>query len=144
MLLLAGVCIPLGVQAQAPKKVSIEGTVTEYNTKEPIAGCVVSIPTLELWVVTDAKGRFRMPSVTTGSYTIEATCLGYEPLSYKVTVSASIGALSLRLKESSLQLNTVTVTAQRGLRQGRDAVVAGRADRESGIDELHFEFRRHP
>ena len=41
MLLLAGVCIPLGVQAQAPKKVSIEGTVTEYNTKEPIAGCVV-------------------------------------------------------------------------------------------------------
>ena len=114
MLLLAGVCIPLGVQAQAPKKVSIEGTVTEYNTKEPIAGCVVSIPTLELWVVTDAKGRFRMPSVTTGSYTIEATCLGYEPLSYKVTVSASIGALSLRLKESSLQLNTVTVTAQRG------------------------------
>lgn len=37
MLLLAGVCIPLGVQAQAPKKVSIEGTVTEYNTKEPIA-----------------------------------------------------------------------------------------------------------
>lgn len=69
MLLLAGVCIPLGVQAQAPKKVSIEGTVTEYNTKEPIAGCVVSIPTLELWVVTDAKGRFRMPSVTTGSYT---------------------------------------------------------------------------
>ena len=114
MLLLAGVCIPLGVQAQAPKKVSIEGTVMEYNTKEPIAGCVVSIPTLELWVVTDAKGRFRMPSVTTGSYTIEATCLGYEPLSYKVTVSASIGALSLRLKESSLQLNTVTVTAQRG------------------------------
>ena len=114
MLLLAGVCIPLGVRAQAPKKVSIEGTVTEYNTKEPIAGCVVSIPTLELWVVTDAKGRFRMPSVTTGSYTIEATCLGYEPLSYKVTVSASIGALSLRLKESSLQLNTVTVTAQRG------------------------------
>ena len=114
MLLLAGVCIPLGVRAQAPKKVSIEGTVTEYNTKEPIAGCVVSIPTPELWVVTDAKGRFRMPSVTTGSYTIEATCLGYEPLSYKVTVSASIGALSLRLKESSLQLNTVTVTAQRG------------------------------
>ena len=52
MLLLAGVCIPLGVRAQAPKKVSIEGTVTEYNTKEPIAGCVVSIPTLELWVVT--------------------------------------------------------------------------------------------
>ena len=114
MLLLAGFCIPLGVQAQAPKKVSIEGTVTEYNTKEPIAGCVVSIPTLELWVVTDAKGRFRMPSVTTGSYTIEATCLGYEPLSYKVTITASIGALSLRLKESSLQLNTVTVTAQRG------------------------------
>ena len=101
MLLLAGVCIPLGVRAQAPKKVSIEGTVTEYNTKEPIAGCVVSIPTLELWVVTDAKGRFRMPSVTTGSYTIEATCLGYEPLSYKVTVSASIGALSLRLKAVS-------------------------------------------
>ena len=88
--------------------------MTEYNTKEPIAGCVVSIPTLELWVVTDAKGRFRMPSVTTGSYTIEATCLGYEPLSYKVTITASIGALSLRLKESSLQLNTVTVTAQRG------------------------------
>ena len=114
MLLLVGFCIPLGVQAQAPKKVSIEGTVTEYNTKEPIAGCVVSIPTLELWVVTDAKGRFRMPSVTTGSYTIEATCLGYEPLSYKVTITASIGALSLRLKESSLQLNTVTVTAQRG------------------------------
>lgn len=114
VLLLAGVCIPLGVQAQAPKKVSIEGTVTEYNTKEPVAGCVVAIPTLELWVVTDAKGRFRMPSVTTGSYTIEATCLGYEPLSYKVTVSSSIGTLSLRLKESSLQLNTVTVTAQRG------------------------------
>ena len=114
LLLWAGACIPLGVQAQAPKKVSIEGTVTEYNTKEPIAGCVVAIPTLELWVVTDAKGRFRMPSVTTGSYTIEATCLGYEPLAYKVTVTAPIGSLSLRLKESSLRLNTVTVTAQRG------------------------------
>lgn len=114
LLLLAGLCIPQGMLAQAPKKVSIEGTVTEFDTKEPIAGCVVSIPTLELWVVTDAKGRFRMPSVTTGSYTIEASCLGYEPLSYKVTVNKPIDALTLRLKESSLQLNTVTVTAQKG------------------------------
>lgn len=114
LLLWTGICVPLSMPAQTPKKVSIEGTVTEYGSKEPIAGCVVSIPTLELWVVTDAKGRFRMPSVTTGSYTIEASCLGYEPLSYKVTVSSSIPSLSLRLKESSLQLNTVTVTAQKG------------------------------
>ncbi len=83
-------------------------------TKEPIAGCVVSIPTLELWVVTDAKGQFRMSAVTTGSYTIEATCLGYEPLSYQVSVSAPIPNLMLRMKESSLQLNTVTVTAKKG------------------------------
>lgn len=106
--------VPEGMLAQAPKKVSLEGIVTEYNSKEPLAGCVVAIPTLELWVVSDAKGRFRMPSVTTGTYNIEVTCLGYEPLSYNVTITDPIGNLSLRVKETSLQLNTVTVTAKKG------------------------------
>ncbi len=103
--------VPKRVATQSPMTVTIEGTVSDNNTGEPLVGCLVTIPELDLWTVSDADGRFRFASAPTGSYQIESTHIGYEKLVYSVTVTQAIRSLTLKMKQLSLELNTVTVTA---------------------------------
>ena len=114
IIMLLGVCCPLAVYAQTPGRVSLEGTVTDYDTKETLPGCVVTIPQIGLWAITDENGKFRITSVATGTYDIEISYLGYEKLVYNVNLSKSIANLEFKLKPLSLALNSVVVTATKG------------------------------
>ena len=114
IILLLGMYLPLAGQAQSTERISLEGTVTDYDTKEPLPGSVVTIPQFSLWAVADDQGKFRITSVPTGMYDLEITYLGYVKLVYNVTVNRTISNLKFELKPVSLSLNEVVVTATKG------------------------------
>jgi hypothetical protein len=104
----------MAVHAQVPTKISIEGVVTDFDTKEPLTGCVVTIQQFSLWAVTNDAGKFRFISVPTGILDIEVSYIGYEKLVYNLNVSQGITNLQLRVKPTSLALDQVVVTATQG------------------------------
>lgn len=67
----------------------------------------------ELWAVTDADGAFTIDKVQQGKYDIKVSILGYVDYKLSIDVKRDISNISFRLKESSLALDEVVVTAKR-------------------------------
>lgn len=90
---------------------SVKGFVLENETNVPIEMALISLPDLNLWGTTDAKGAFTINRVQAGITKIQVTCLGYQTLEMTITVERDIENLTLNLKEDNLKLQSVTVTA---------------------------------
>lgn len=93
--------------------VGVSGRVMDAGSGDPVAGAVVRIGEDYLWAVTDELGRFIFLDVQTGKYILEVSCLGYVATSVELDANEDVDALEIRLQESSLALDEVTVTAQR-------------------------------
>lgn len=92
---------------------SVEGRVVEADGQSPVAGAAVRIGTDYLWAVTDADGYFSFRNVQKGEHEIEASCLGYVSSMMTVNVTQDMDGIIFRLKETSLALDEVVVTAQK-------------------------------
>ena len=99
--------------AGAPAGHPVRGRVLEEGSMLPIAGAVVKIGADYLWATTDIDGDFAFSNVYPGEYEIEASCLGYVSVTLTVTVREDMKPLEFRLKENSLALDEVVVTAQK-------------------------------
>ncbi len=65
----------------------LEGTVTDATTSDPIPGAQVAIDALGLATTTGPDGTYAFPSVTPGTYTVEARFTGYQTGSAEVTLA---------------------------------------------------------
>ena len=99
--------------AGAPAGHPVRGRVLEEGSMLPIAGAVVKIGSDYLWTTTDIEGEFAFSNVYPGEYDIEASCLGYVSVTLTINVREDMKPLEIRLKESSLALDEVVVTAQK-------------------------------
>src|SRR3989339_346203 len=90
---------------------SVKGFVYENETNVPIEMALVSLPDLNLWGTTDAKGMFLINRVSEGTTKLEITCLGYQTMETMVKIERNIDSLTFKLKEENLKLQSVTVTA---------------------------------
>ena len=98
--------------AQSARRLySVKGFVLENETNVPIEMALISLPDLNLWGTTDAKGAFTINRVQAGITKLQVTCLGYQSLEMTITVERDIENLTLKLKEENLKLQSVTVTA---------------------------------
>lgn len=98
--------------AQTARKLySVKGFVYENETNIPIEMALVSLPDLNLWGTTDAKGMFVINRVSAGTTRIEITCLGYQTLTTTINIERDIDSLTFKLKDDNLKLESVTVTA---------------------------------
>ena len=68
----------LSMSALAQSKGSISGLVNNGDTKQPIPGASVAIEGFNLSDAADTAGRYRITDITTGSYTITVSAIGYE------------------------------------------------------------------
>lgn len=108
----------------------VSGYVLESKTGTPVAGAAIKLGTDYLWTISDSEGRFSFENVYSGEYVLEVSCLGYVSASTTVSVKKDdIEGISISLKENSLAIDEVVVTAQRpkdGLNTshnlGRDAL----------------------
>jgi hypothetical protein len=93
----------------------VKGTVFDIETNTPLIGSTVAI--LETNPVkgtaTDLEGNFKLEKVPVGRYNIQVSYVGYEPviISEVLVTSGKEVVLNIGLKQSSTQLNEVTVKA---------------------------------
>ena len=92
---------------------SVSGRIAEAGSDIPITGAVVRIGEDYLWAVSDAEGGFTFRNVQAGKHEMEVSCLGFVNVVMEIDVTKDIEGLDIRLKESSLALDEVVVTAQK-------------------------------
>jgi len=114
MLLLSAGLLANFSRATAQERVSLEGKVTLYGSEETIPYAQVLIKELNVWGFSDDKGIFKISGIIPGSYTLEATSLGYQKMSIPVTLNKSFSNFRVQLKEDNLTLEDVVVTAKAG------------------------------
>jgi hypothetical protein len=119
--------IPKISVASAQERVTLEGTITLFESKESIPFAHVTIKELNLWGFSDDKGLFKISGIIPGSYTLEATCLGYQKYTLPVTLQKSITGFKIQLKEENLTLSDVVVTATAGSSMNSSSRVDKRA-----------------
>lgn len=72
----------------------LRGTIRAEDSLEPVPYAVVQVIELERTVVADARGYYVLPSLPAGRWTVQASAMGYEPVSITV-VSAGSGAVTM-------------------------------------------------
>lgn len=103
-------CLPITLLAQA----TIEGTVTEGRTGEPMPGVNVIIQGTTIGASTNADGRYTIDNVDPGTYTLEARFIGFASSTQEVTVDNETVEVNFVLRQSSINLNEVVVTGAGG------------------------------
>lgn len=99
----------IGLQGFAQKVPSVTGYV-KTESGEALPGATVSLLKTPHGVTTDANGFFTLPNVKAGSYTIQATLMGYKAMSETVSIQAGkTASLSFQLKENQQNLSEVSV-----------------------------------
>ena len=122
---------PLGIRAQrtdATNMRTINVTVTEKGTKEPIVMATCSLAPLEARTVTNADGKAQLRNVPRGNYMLTVSYVGYEE--YRATIATDKDLdLVVQLTPTSLALREVVVTATKSdadpsstYRVGRQAI----------------------
>jgi outer membrane receptor protein involved in Fe transport len=94
--------------AQSPA-LDVTGTITA-NDGTPIAGAsvVLSGPGVSRTARSDARGRFTLPNMHAGTYSLHAAAPGYQPISERtVTVDAANSTLTIALPPATM--NSLTV-----------------------------------
>lgn len=95
-----------------PSIYTISGRISEDKTNIPLPGASVIINGTYLWGITNQNGEFTIAGVQEGNYHLQISFLGYVPATVPVNVHSHIKGLNIRLKENTLALDDVVVTAQ--------------------------------
>ncbi|MCY1719155.1 TonB-dependent receptor [Prolixibacteraceae bacterium Z1-6] len=95
----------------AQQKVTVSGTITDAETKEPIVYANVAFPDLGIGTSSDEKGEFTIQNVNVGNYTLSVTYIGYKEYSINITLNKDVD-LKIKLQQQSLGLKEVLVTAE--------------------------------
>ncbi|MCU7495687.1 MAG: TonB-dependent receptor [Ignavibacteria bacterium] len=96
-------------------KGKISGRVVDDRTNEPLLGVNVRIMDSKLGATTDQEGSFAIINVNPGRYSVTASMIGYGTLSQsgvEVFIDRTT-ELTFRLKDASIQTQTVTILAER-------------------------------
>ncbi|HOU98623.1 MAG TPA: TonB-dependent receptor [Bacteroidales bacterium] len=92
----------------------VTGKVFDKKTKETLPGASVFILGTSWGASTDLDGQFKITNVHKGIYDIVISYVGYQPDTIKkFQISTNTPSLELYLNESSLNLNEVSILAQR-------------------------------
>ena len=88
----------------------LTGTVTD-TAGTPLADVRVHLLELGRGTTTDAKGKFVLPELPSGTYRVAFSRIGYAPLVRPVTIGAEDVTVSVAMRPSAVELPEVQVTA---------------------------------
>lgn len=115
--LLVWLCLVLvhaGAWTQARSSASIVGTIIDAKTREAIPYAQVVVVGTTLGTASDASGGYRISGLPPGTYTLEASILGYATASERVTITGTnTRHLDFYLTEQSIEIDDVVVSANR-------------------------------
>ena len=105
--------IGCGLATALAQQVTIAGRITDDDSKKPIEFASVLMKENGYWSITGADGTFRIKGVPTGKATLTVQCLGYATRQITLNINKDIPHLRITLKQESLKLDEVTITAKR-------------------------------
>jgi len=89
---------------------NIKGKVTENSNNLPLPGANIVIEDTNIGVSSDVNGNFILIGIVPGDYKIKVSYLGYDSQTVDVFVEDNkTTTVQIKLKESSLRINEVTV-----------------------------------
>ncbi|TVP61019.1 MAG: TonB-dependent receptor, partial [Gemmatimonadales bacterium] len=92
---------------------TIQGRVIHAQTRAYLEGAGVRLVELNRQVTTDREGRFSIPRVPTGAYTLEITYLGVESRSEAVTVrGGEVARIDAELQSQVFRLDEMQIIGQ--------------------------------
>ncbi|GAB4365803.1 MAG: TonB-dependent receptor [Calditrichia bacterium] len=120
---LTGILVLLTSNLWAQQTGSIEGTVIDFNTEQPISGVLVRVEGTQLSARSDSEGKFKITEVKPGEYNFICLKSGYySSISDPVKIEGGkICHLSLKMlrgdpdKYLYFSIGGITVTAERDL-----------------------------
>ena len=121
------------VVATAQSRHDLRGRVMNASEGTPVPMAVVELPSLGLWAVADDEGRFTLKGVPAGEQSVTCACLGYVPAQLKVTIPAD-GRFTIELKENSLKLDDIVVTA----REHNNSLTTSRTIGSNALEHLQM------
>ncbi|MEO8933732.1 MAG: TonB-dependent receptor [Xanthomarina sp.] len=88
---------------------TVEGTLVENHTNQPIAFANIYFPQLEKGTTTDDSGHFILNNLPSGNYKIVCSFIGYE--SYSKTISIPLNRkLEIGLDSSSIEMSEIIIS----------------------------------
>ncbi len=106
------VCLLLPFVAMAQIRYRISGKVTDKQSGTKIEMVTIQIKELNSWTASNAEGEFNFEKIPQGNYTLQATCLGFEPYEVPISVTRDIPGYKLMLNQMSLGLKEVVIVAR--------------------------------
>jgi len=96
---------------------TISGTVTDGTSGEPLPGTNIRLQNTAIGAVTGGRGTFNLTGVPEGIHTLHAQLMGYaKAIVTGIRVKAdSTVKLDIRLKQTAIEGEAVTITAQRAV-----------------------------
>ncbi|MFO7844880.1 MAG: carboxypeptidase-like regulatory domain-containing protein, partial [Bacteroidales bacterium] len=102
--------VMLSFKANA-QKYSFSGNVYDIN-KNPLYYAAVNLKGTHIYDLTDENGQYILEDIVPGKYTLYVTILGYQSIEKEIEITKDVINYDLYLKESSLALDEVVVTAK--------------------------------
>lgn len=105
----------LAISPAQAQQGTVTGTVVEADEQAPLPSVNVGLAGTSLGAATDENGRFTISDVPVGTYTVEASLVGYETVRRQIEVRTSeTTTLNIRLSQKSVELSGITVRDRRG------------------------------
>lgn len=99
---------------------AVEGTVVDAETEEPLPGVNVILQETQQGTATNASGEYEITGVEPGTYTLQATFVGYEAYEEQIEVAAGEATVvDIGMRPGAVELEEVAVTAL-GFQERRD------------------------
>ena len=105
---LLAMLLPMNLFAQF----SLNGTVIDKENQEALIGTHISIKELQLVTVSDENGHFRFENIQKGSYTLEATYVGFKIYETIVNINKDI-KIKIAMTMDSMMEDEIIVSASR-------------------------------
>ncbi|TDU39974.1 iron complex outermembrane receptor protein [Gelidibacter sediminis] len=88
---------------------TLQGSVVDKNTNEPLIFANIYAPLLEKGVTTNDKGHFLLSNIPNGTYKIIVSIIGYETFSQSITFPYS-ESLIIQLMPSAIEMEEIIIS----------------------------------
>lgn len=128
---LAVLFLLLGSSARVSAQQTVSGIIVDQQTNEPIPGVNILIKNSGQGTITDVLGRFQLQAPNNEPLVV--SYLGYKT----IEIPASVNVGTIKLKQSSIELNQVVVSASREAQMRSETPVAISSLSARQIEEAH-------
>jgi hypothetical protein len=84
---------------------SIQGTVTDNDSGEPLPATNIYLAELQRGASTDANGEYSIDNLPAGTYTLRVTYIGYSTVTRQAEVTDGVTTLDFQMTQSSRNLD---------------------------------------